>query len=72
MIEQIIIDLPIIGLFKKFMIASTCLLGGVWLMEKIGIINTPDIAEMAWKLAIAASFIAILLYLLHLLISQFL
>ncbi|WP_262694855.1 M56 family metallopeptidase [Kordiimonas aquimaris] len=60
MIEQIIIDLPFVGLFIKFMIASTCLLGGVWLMEKAGIINTPDIAEMAWKLAIAASFISVL------------
>ncbi len=60
MIDQIILDLPILALFMKFMIASTMLLGGVWVLEKIGVINSPDMSESAWKLAIIASFVALL------------
>jgi beta-lactamase regulating signal transducer with metallopeptidase domain len=53
-------DIPFVSLFLKFMIASTVLLGSVWLLEKTKLLNTPDLAELAWKLAIAGSFIAIL------------
>lgn len=60
MIDSLIIDLPILALFLKFMIASTLLLGSVWVLEKIGVIDTPDMSESAWKLAIAASFLALL------------
>lgn len=60
MIDQLIIELPVLALFLKFMIASTVLLGGVWLLEKTGVINTPDMSETAWKLAIVASFVALL------------
>ncbi len=60
MIDGLVIDLPILALFLKFMIASTLLLGSVWVLEKIGVINTPDMSETAWKLAIVASFIALL------------
>lgn len=60
MIDQLIIDLPILALFLKFMIASTVLLGSVWLLEKVGVINSPDMSETSWKLAIAASFVALL------------
>lgn len=60
MIDQIVLDLPILALFMKFMIASTLLLGGVWILEKIGVINSPDMSESAWKLAIFASFVALL------------
>lgn len=60
MIDQIVLDLPILALFMKFMIASTLLLGGVWVLEKIGVINSPDMSESAWKLAIFASFVALL------------
>lgn len=59
MTDALILDLPVLSLFLKFMIASTALLGGVWLLEKIGVINSPDMSEMAWKLAIVASFIAL-------------
>ena len=60
MIEGLAVDLPILGLFMKFMIASTVLLGSVWLLEKVGVINTPDMSETAWKFAIVASFVALL------------
>ena len=60
MIEGLIIDLPVLGLFMKFMIASTVLMGSVWLLEKVGVINSPDMSETAWKFAIAASFISLL------------
>ncbi len=60
MTDALILDLPVLSLFLKFMIASTVLLGGVWLLEKTGVINSPDMSEMAWKLAIVASFIAML------------
>lgn len=60
MIDDLIIDLPVLALFLKFMIASTALLGGVWFLEKVGVINTPDMSETAWKLAIIASFVALL------------
>lgn len=60
MIEGLVVELPILGLFMKFMIASTVLLGSVWILEKIGVINTPDMSESAWKFAIAASFVALL------------
>lgn len=60
MIDSLIIDLPILALFLKFMIASTLLLGSVWVLEKVGVIDTPDMSESAWKLAIAASFLALL------------
>lgn len=60
MIDGLIIDLPVLALFLKFMIASTLLLGGVWVLEKIGVINTPDMSETAWKLAIVASFVSLL------------
>ena len=60
MIEGLIVDLPVLGLFMKFMIASTVLLGSVWILEKVGVINTPDMSETAWKFAIAASFVALL------------
>ncbi len=53
-------DMPILTLIVKFMVASTVLLGAVWLLEKTKIINTPDLAELAWKLAIAGSFVALL------------
>ena len=53
-------DIPFVSLFIKFMIASTILLSAVWLMEKTRLINTPDLAELAWKLAIAGSFVALL------------
>ena len=53
-------DIPFVSLFIKFMIASTVLLSAVWLMEKTRLINTPDLAELAWKLAIAGSFLALL------------
>lgn len=60
MITPILLDYPILSLFLKFMMASTALLGGVWLLEKVKIIDTPDASEMAWKLAIIASFVALL------------
>lgn len=60
MIDQLAVDLPILALFLKFLIASTALLGGIWVLEKIGVINSPDISEMAWKAAIVASFVALL------------
>ncbi len=60
MTDALILDLPVLSLFLKFMIASTALLGGVWLLEKIGVINSPDMSEMAWKLAIVASFVALM------------
>jgi beta-lactamase regulating signal transducer with metallopeptidase domain len=60
MISPLLLDYPILSLFLKFMIASTALLGSVWLLEKLKIINTPDASDMAWKLAILASFIALL------------
>ncbi|WP_262690969.1 M56 family metallopeptidase [Kordiimonas aestuarii] len=55
-----IADMPLVELFIKFIIASTVLMGAVWLAEKIRLINTPDLAELAWKLAIAGSFVALL------------
>ncbi len=60
MTDALILDLPVLSLFLKFMIASTALLGGVWVLEKIGVINSPDMSEMAWKLAIVASFVAMM------------
>lgn len=57
---EFLTSLPFIDLFINFMIASTALMGAVWCLEKLRVINTPDLAELAWKLAIAASFIAIL------------
>lgn len=60
MINDLGLDLPVLALFLKFMIASTALLGGVWLLEKLGVINSPDISETAWKAAIIASFVALL------------
>lgn len=53
-------DTPLLTLIVKFMVASTVLLGAVWLLEKTRVINTPDLAELAWKLAIAGSFVALL------------
>ncbi|MCK0068684.1 M56 family metallopeptidase [Kordiimonas laminariae] len=53
-------DFPLFDLLVKFMIASSTLLLLVWVMEKIRLINTPDLAERAWKAAIAGSFIAVL------------
>ena len=53
-------DIPFVSLFIKFMVASTVLLSAVWLMEKARLINTPDLAELAWKLAIGGSFLALL------------
>jgi len=53
-------DIPFVSLFIKFMVASSLLLSTVWLMEKIRLINTPDLAELAWKTAIAGSFLALL------------
>lgn len=55
-----IADLPFVSLFAKFMIASTVMMGAVWVFEKIRLINTPDLAELAWKLAVAGSFAALL------------
>ncbi|MBV1900159.1 MAG: M56 family metallopeptidase, partial [Kordiimonadaceae bacterium] len=57
---EVFSDIPFVSLFLKFMIASTVLLGAVWLLEKIKILNKPDLAELAWKLAIVGSFIAII------------
>jgi len=57
---ELLSDIPFVSLFIKFMIASTVLMGTVWLMEKARLINTPDLAELAWKLAIVGSFVAIL------------
>lgn len=57
---DLIADMPLVELFIKFMIASTVMMGAVWLAEKIGLIKTPDLAELAWKLAIAGSFVALL------------
>jgi len=57
---ELISEIPFVSLFIKFMIASTVLMGAVWLMEKVRLINTPDLAELAWKLAIAGSFVALL------------
>ena len=57
---DILPDMPALTLLIKFMVASSVLLGSVWLMEKTRILNTPDLADMAWKLAIAGSFIALL------------
>ncbi|SDE52725.1 M56 family metallopeptidase [Kordiimonas lacus] len=53
-------DMPALTLVLKFMVASSVLLGAVWLMEKTRLLNTPDLADMAWKLAIAGSFVALL------------
>lgn len=53
-------DMPLLVLFLKFMIASTLLIGSVWAMEKIGLIKSPDLAELAWKLSILGSFVALL------------
>jgi len=53
-------DMPALTLLVKFMVASSVLLGAVWLMEKTRLLNTPDLADMAWKLAIAGSFLALL------------
>jgi len=57
---DLITEIPFVSLFIKFMVASTVLLSAVWLMEKTRLINTPDLAELAWKLAIAGSFLALL------------
>lgn len=57
---ELLSEIPFVSLFIKFMIASTVLLGAVWLMEKVRLINTPDLAELAWKTAIAGSFVALL------------
>jgi beta-lactamase regulating signal transducer with metallopeptidase domain len=57
---DLIADMPLVELFLKFMIASTVMMGAVWLAEKFGLIRTPDLAELAWKLAIAGSFVALL------------
>ena len=57
---EFISDIPFVSLFIKFMVSSTVLLGAVWVMEKIKLINSPDMAELAWKAAIVASFIALL------------
>ncbi|MBL4836431.1 MAG: hypothetical protein JKY34_02540 [Kordiimonadaceae bacterium] len=57
---EVFSDIPFVSLFLKFTVASTVLLGAVWLLEKIKIINKPDLAELAWKLAIVGSFIAII------------
>ncbi|WP_417460291.1 M56 family metallopeptidase [Kordiimonas sp.] len=57
---DLISDLPFLSLFAKFMVASTVMMGAVWVFEKIRLINTPDLAELAWKLAIAGSFAALL------------
>jgi len=57
---ELLTDIPFVSLFLKFIVASTVLLGTVWLLEKFRILNTPDLAELAWKLAIAGSFIAVL------------
>ncbi len=56
---ELFADIPFVALFLKFMIASTVLLGAVWTMEKIGLINSPDMAELAWKAAIVGSFLSI-------------
>jgi len=53
-------SLPFVGLFLKFMVASTVLMGSIWLLERLRILRLPDIRELAWKLAIAASFLALL------------
>ncbi|MFC4347993.1 M56 family metallopeptidase [Kordiimonas lipolytica] len=53
-------DMPALTLALKFMVASTVLLGAVWLMEKTRLLNKPDLADMAWKLAVAGSFLALL------------
>ena len=52
-------DIPFVSLFLKFMIGSTVLLGAVWLLEKTRVINSPDLAELAWKLAIVGSFLSV-------------
>lgn len=57
---DLIADMPLVELFIKFMVASSVLMGAVWLAEKVGLIRTPDLAELAWKLAIAGSFVALL------------
>jgi len=57
---DILAQIPVLALFIKFMLATTVMLGGVWVLEKLGLLNKPDLAELAWKLAIAGSFIAML------------
>ncbi len=57
---DIFTNFPVLDVLVKFMIASTVLLSLVWFLEKIKLINTPDLSEMAWKAAIAGSFIAVL------------
>lgn len=57
---EFLTDIQFVSLFIKFMIASTVLLSAVWLMEKTRLITTPDLAELAWKLAIGGSFLALL------------
>jgi len=57
---DLFLDIPFVSLLIKFMIASSLLLSAVWVMEKIKLINTPDLAELAWKAAIAGSFLALL------------
>ncbi len=57
---DIVSDMPALTLLVKFIVASSVLLGAVWLMEKTRLLNTPDLADMAWKLAIAGSFVALL------------
>ncbi|MCJ9429498.1 M56 family metallopeptidase [Kordiimonas marina] len=60
MMTEFFTSLPFVGLFLKFMVASTVLMGTIWLLERLRILRLPDIRELAWKLAIAASFIALL------------
>ncbi|TNE66405.1 MAG: M56 family metallopeptidase [Alphaproteobacteria bacterium] len=60
MMTELFTDLPIVGLFLKFMVASTVLLGSVWLLERLNILKLPDLSELAWKLAVGAAFVAVL------------
>lgn len=53
-------DIPALTLVLKFLIASSLLLSTIWGLEKLGVFKTPDLAELAWKLAIAGSFLALL------------
>lgn len=53
-------EMPALSLVLKFLTASTLLMGSVWLLEKLGALKAPDLAELAWKLAVAGSFVALL------------
>ena len=46
--------------FARFLLGSTLLLGGVWLLERFGFLKHRDLSDLCWKAAVIASFALLL------------